>query len=121
MELKQILADFEDTAGKLKYRTDFMLFIKESSEEDFYRDEERITVSTIHKSKGREFDHAENHSQIVSAEFKQDSIVIKYPQIDEFDDETEEKAINELIKNDILDHQVEDVMEAYQEDGSTSA
>ena len=55
--LKQILADFEDTAGKYKYKTDFILFIKESSEEDFYRNEERITVSTIHKSKGREFDH----------------------------------------------------------------
>lgn len=55
--LKQIIADFEETAGKIKYKTDFMLFIKESSEEDFYRNEERITVSTIHKAKGREFDH----------------------------------------------------------------
>ncbi len=55
--LKQIIEDFECTAGKIKYKTDFLLFIKESSEEDFYRKEERITVSTIHKSKGREFDH----------------------------------------------------------------
>lgn len=55
--LKQVLHDFEETAGKYKYKTDFMLFLGESAEEDFYRDEEKITVSTIHKAKGREFDH----------------------------------------------------------------
>lgn len=55
--LKQIFQDFEETAGKIKYKTDFMLFLNESSEEDFYRNEEKITVSTIHKAKGMEFDH----------------------------------------------------------------
>jgi len=55
--LKEILRDFEEIAGKYKYKSDFMLFIEESSEEDFYRNDDRITVSTIHKAKGREFDH----------------------------------------------------------------
>lgn len=55
--LKRIITDFEHISGEIKFKTDFLLFINESSEEDFYRNEERITVSTIHKSKGREFDH----------------------------------------------------------------
>ena len=55
--LNQIITDFEYIAGKIKFKTDFMLFIEESSEEDFYRNDKRITISTIHKSKGREFDH----------------------------------------------------------------
>lgn len=55
--LKEIIVDFEETAGKYKYKSDFMLFLEESSEEDFYRDEDKITISTIHKAKGREFDN----------------------------------------------------------------
>ena len=40
-----------------KYRTDLEEFIKESQFEDFYTDDrETVFVSTIHKSKGREFD-----------------------------------------------------------------
>ena len=53
--LKMIL-DFEKI-NKTKYRTDLEEFIKESKYEDFYTEEkETILVSTIHKSKGREFD-----------------------------------------------------------------
>lgn len=55
--IMQLVADFEETGGKYKYKTDFLLFINESSEEDFYKDKGGITVSTIHKSKGHEFDH----------------------------------------------------------------
>lgn len=55
--LKNIIEDFESVSGKIKFKTDFLLYISESSEEDFYRNEGKITVSTIHKSKGREFDH----------------------------------------------------------------
>lgn len=41
-----------------KYRTDFDMFLRESKLEDFYRDEQGVIfVSTIHKSKGREFDN----------------------------------------------------------------
>ncbi len=40
-----------------KYVTDLEEFVKESELEDFYQsDQETVTVSTIHKSKGREFD-----------------------------------------------------------------
>ena len=40
-----------------KYRTDFKEFVKESQYEDFYPEKRgAVYVSTIHKSKGREFD-----------------------------------------------------------------
>lgn len=48
---------FESTYTK-KYRSDLKDFIRESKYEDFYKEEaETIYVSTIHKTKGREFDH----------------------------------------------------------------
>lgn len=51
-----LISDFE-TINRTKYRTDLEEFIKESNYEDFYNDEkETVLVSTIHKSKGREFD-----------------------------------------------------------------
>lgn len=52
----KMLLDFEKI-NKTKYRTDLEEFIKESKYEDFYTEEKEIVlVSTIHKSKGREFD-----------------------------------------------------------------
>ena len=52
-----ILNTFEDTNTK-KYRTDFEMFLHESKIEDFYTNEKGvITISTMHKSKGREFDN----------------------------------------------------------------
>jgi len=51
-----MLTEFEGVY-QIKFRTDLDEFIKESNYEDFYRDEgEAVYVSTIHKSKGREFD-----------------------------------------------------------------
>ncbi len=51
-----MLSEFE-TVNPTKYHTDLEEFIYESKYEDFYPDEkETIYVSTIHKSKGREFD-----------------------------------------------------------------
>ena len=53
---KNLLGNFE-VVNRIKYRTDLENFIKESNYEDFYDDEREVTyVSTIHKSKGREFD-----------------------------------------------------------------
>lgn len=52
-----ILHTFEETTKK-KYRTDFEMFLHESKIEDFYTNEKGVvTVSTMHKSKGREFDN----------------------------------------------------------------
>ena len=53
-----MITDFEQTNTYSKYRTDLEEYIKESQFEDFYSDErETIYVSTIHKSKGREFEN----------------------------------------------------------------
>ena len=52
-----ILSVFEGS-NLVKYRTDFNMFLHESKIEDFYKSEQDvITISTIHKSKGREFDN----------------------------------------------------------------
>lgn len=51
-----LLDDYAKSAHK-KYKTDLDIFLHESMLEDFYREEEgTVFVSTIHKSKGREFD-----------------------------------------------------------------
>ncbi len=56
--VRRLISDFE-TTHLTKYRTDLEEYINESNYEDFYDDgnAEVIYVSTIHKSKGREFDH----------------------------------------------------------------
>lgn len=52
-----ILKTFKNTNEKL-YRNDLEVFLNESKLEDFYEIEQGvITISTIHKSKGREFDN----------------------------------------------------------------
>ena len=54
--IMNILNTFERT-NERKYRTDFEMFLRESKIDDYYTDEQGIiTVSTMHKSKGREFD-----------------------------------------------------------------
>jgi len=59
LELCQnLLRDFEATHPWRKYRTDLEVFIRESRPEDFYgASGTTVLVSTIHKSKGKEFDH----------------------------------------------------------------
>jgi len=53
-----MIAAFENTCGKTIYRSDFDAFVYESKFEDFYsNDNGVVTVSTIHKSKCREFDN----------------------------------------------------------------
>lgn len=52
-----LMSDFEQT-HPAKYRTDLVEFIRESHYEDFYGDQRGdVLVSTIHRAKGREFDH----------------------------------------------------------------
>jgi len=53
-----LILNFEATNLKVKYKSDFEIFIRESKIEDFYSDMgETILVSTIHKAKGKEFDN----------------------------------------------------------------
>lgn len=53
-----IIKDFETTHPKKKYISDLEVFIRESKLEDFFHENvETISVSTIHKSKGKEFDN----------------------------------------------------------------
>ncbi len=55
---KNLLIDFQETNPKVKYSSDFEIFIKESKLEDFISQYgETIIVSTIHKAKGKEFDN----------------------------------------------------------------
>jgi ATP-dependent DNA helicase RecQ len=53
-----IIRDFEATNPKKKYKSDLDMFIRESKLEDFMGESgETVLVSTIHKAKGKEFDH----------------------------------------------------------------
>jgi len=55
---KNIIRDFEATNPNKKYKSDLEVFIRESKLEDFFNENgETIFVSTIHKAKGKEFDH----------------------------------------------------------------
>ncbi|MFC0877076.1 RecQ family ATP-dependent DNA helicase [Saccharicrinis sp. FJH2] len=52
-----LIKDFELSNPKTKYHSDFEVFVRESKFEDFSNTNgETIFVSTIHKSKGKEFD-----------------------------------------------------------------
>lgn len=56
--VEKLLEDFLKTAGRKVYMSDFREFLFESKLEDFYmEDSSEILVSTIHKSKGKEFDN----------------------------------------------------------------
>jgi hypothetical protein len=52
---------------------------------------------------------------IISETFSQDNIKIQYPQIKGLEDDTKEKAINDLIKNDFLKNEVEEPTKTYGE------
>jgi len=53
-----LVKDFQEINPKNKYWSDFQAFVRESKIENFYRQEnDTIFVSTIHKAKGREFEH----------------------------------------------------------------
>jgi len=55
---QKLISDFEETNNKTKYKSDFKQFVRESKLEDFTSASEgSILVSTIHQTKGREFDN----------------------------------------------------------------
>ncbi|MCL2152747.1 MAG: RecQ family ATP-dependent DNA helicase [Oscillospiraceae bacterium] len=54
----KLIEDFEQTNKEKKYKSDFKQYIRESKLEDFVSGaESSILVSTIHQTKGREFDN----------------------------------------------------------------
>jgi ATP-dependent DNA helicase RecQ len=53
----KLLKNFEDTHNTTKYKSDFTAFVRESKLEDFISEQDVILVSTIHQTKGREFDN----------------------------------------------------------------
>ena len=56
--LHNIIRSFETAQPERKYVSDWRMFIHESHLEDFYHAENGVVMlSTIHKAKGREFDH----------------------------------------------------------------
>lgn len=56
--IKRMISDFEETSGKVMYVSDLLIHFKESKLEDFVgTNDHAYYVSTIHKSKGREFDN----------------------------------------------------------------
>ena len=55
---QKLIKDFEETNKRIKYKSDFKQFVRESKLEDFISASEgSILVSTIHQTKGREFDN----------------------------------------------------------------
>lgn len=53
-----MLSQFKELSGEKLYRSDFEMFIFESIYDSFVPNEQNVvTISTIHKSKGREFDN----------------------------------------------------------------
>lgn len=56
--IANIIKEFETSNPKRKYKSDLEVFIRESNLEDFFEENsETIFVSTIHKSKGKEFNN----------------------------------------------------------------
>jgi ATP-dependent DNA helicase RecQ len=56
--LGNIIREFEAVNPRRKYKSDLEIFIREAKLEDFYHElSDTIIVSTIHKAKGKEFDH----------------------------------------------------------------
>lgn len=53
-----LIRQFEETNPKKMYKSDFVVFVRESKLEDFFNENgDTIFVSTIHKAKGKEFDN----------------------------------------------------------------
>lgn len=53
----RLIKDFENINSRNKYKADFRHFVVESKLEDFITQDSTILVSTIHQTKGRQFDN----------------------------------------------------------------
>ncbi len=53
-----VIDEFERNFGERKFWSDWLLFIQEARTEDFiFPEQNKVLVSTMHKAKGKEFDH----------------------------------------------------------------
>lgn len=54
----EVISEFEKTFGERKFWSDWLAFLQEARAEDFiYPEANKVLVSTMHKAKGKEFDH----------------------------------------------------------------
>ncbi|TPE43336.1 RecQ family ATP-dependent DNA helicase [Pontibacter mangrovi] len=54
----EVIAEFERTSGERKFWSDWLAYVQEARAEDFiYPEANKVLVSTMHKAKGKEFDH----------------------------------------------------------------
>jgi len=56
---------------------------------------------------------------ITTVVYSQDNIKVQYPQLEGMADSSKEKAINALIKTDVISSQVEEPIKSYQDDSGT--
>lgn len=80
-----------------------------SSEEKAVHDTKEKEVTT--KEDESPTNESDIQYQIVTEEYNKDNIHIKYPQLNGLSDEQKQTTLNEFIKNDILDSQVNDIYE----------
>lgn len=53
-----VIREFERTAGDRRFWSDWLAYLEEARVEDYiYPDTQKVVVSTMHKAKGKEFDH----------------------------------------------------------------
>lgn len=72
--VQKLIRDFESINTRSKYKVDFRQFVCESRLEDFVTQDNTVLVSTIHQTKGREFDNVylalSSYSKMADAEFR---------------------------------------------------
>jgi len=70
----KLIRDFENINIRTKYKVDFRQFVCESRLEDFVTQDNTILVSTIHQTKGREFDNVylalSSYARMMDADFR---------------------------------------------------
>ena len=76
----KLIRDFESINTRHKYKVDLRHFVRESKLEDFITQDNTILVSTIHQTKGREFDNVylalSRYGKLIDADYRQIYVAI---------------------------------------------